>query len=162
MAVQCRDLLFVIEGVHGENFHRIDLVFLCDCLGKAECAAPCKDTSQIGFEWLDLSVLNRLPLFPSKLRRPIMNFYEEKNTQNTSEMRRLETRNVSSRDLFAQASLEIKTGKINIQVLIDSHLHGIVKRVHLHAKPVTVHVIHIDAAALRIDNPVFVRLGEAM
>jgi len=86
----------------------------------------------------------------------------EKNTQNTSEMRRLETRNVSSRDLFAQASLEIKTGKINIQVLIDSHLHGIVKRVHLHAKPVTVHVIHIDAAALRIDNPVFVRLGEAM
>ncbi|MCI9386872.1 MAG: NUDIX domain-containing protein [Lachnospiraceae bacterium] len=78
MAVQCRDLLFVIEGVHGENFHRIDLVFLCDCLGKAECAAPCKDTSQIGFEWLDLSVLNRLPLFPSKLRRPIMNFYEGK------------------------------------------------------------------------------------
>lgn len=78
MEVQCRDLLFVIEGVHGENFHRIDLVFLCDYLGKAECAALHKDTSQIGFEWLDLSVLNRLPLFPSKLRRPIMNFYEGK------------------------------------------------------------------------------------
>ncbi len=78
MEVQCRDLLFVIEGVHGENFHRIDLVFLCDYLGKAECAARHKDTSQIGFEWLDLSVLNRLPLFPSKLRRPIMNFYEGK------------------------------------------------------------------------------------
>lgn len=27
---------------------------------------------------LDLSELNRLPLFPSKLRRPIMNFYEGK------------------------------------------------------------------------------------
>ena len=37
--VQCKDLLFVIEGVHGESFHRIDLVFLCDYLGKAESAA---------------------------------------------------------------------------------------------------------------------------
>ncbi len=36
------------------------------------------NTNQIGFDWLDLSILNRLPLFPSKLRRPIMNFYEGK------------------------------------------------------------------------------------
>ena len=76
--VKCKDLLFVIEGVHGESFHRIDLVFLCDYLGKAENATPHNDTNQIGFDWLDLSVLNRLPLFPSKLRRPIMNFYEGK------------------------------------------------------------------------------------
>lgn len=76
--VQCRDLLFVIEGVHGESFHRIDLVFLCDYLGEAKNAALHNDTNQIGFDWLDLSVLNRLPLYPSKLRRPIMNFYEGK------------------------------------------------------------------------------------
>lgn len=33
--VKCKDLLFVIEGVHGESFHRMDLVFLCDYLGTA-------------------------------------------------------------------------------------------------------------------------------
>jgi ADP-ribose pyrophosphatase YjhB (NUDIX family) len=76
--VKCKDLLFVIEGVHGESFHRIDLVFLCDYLGKATNAKLHSDTNQIGFDWLDLSVLNRLPLYPSKLRRPIMNFYEGK------------------------------------------------------------------------------------
>jgi ADP-ribose pyrophosphatase YjhB (NUDIX family) len=76
--VKCKDLLFVIEGVHGESFHRIDLVFLCDYLGKAANANLHSDTNQIGFDWLDLSVLNRLPLYPSKLRRPIMNFYEGK------------------------------------------------------------------------------------
>lgn len=76
--VKCKDLLFVIEGAHGENFHRIDLVFLCDYLGKARNATIHNDTNQIGFDWLDLSALNRLPLFPSKLRRPIMSFYEGK------------------------------------------------------------------------------------
>ena len=80
--VQCKDLLFVIEGVHGESFHRIDLVFLCDGLGEAKNAALHKDRNQIGFEWLDLSILNRLPLFPSKLRRPIMNFYKGKEYKN--------------------------------------------------------------------------------
>lgn len=53
-------------------------MFLCDYLGKANNAASHIDTNQIGFDWLDLPVLNRLPLFPSKLRRPIMNFYEGK------------------------------------------------------------------------------------
>lgn len=76
--VKCKDLLFVIEGVHGESFHRVDLVFLCNYLGKAKNAELHNDTNQIGFDWLDLSELNRLPLYPSKLRRPIMNFYEGK------------------------------------------------------------------------------------
>ena len=80
--VKCKDLLFVIEGVHGESFHRIDLVFLCDFIGKATNANLHSDTNQIGFDWLDLSVLNRLPLYPSKLRRPIMNFYEGKEYTN--------------------------------------------------------------------------------
>ena len=76
--VKFKDLLFVIEGVHGESFHRMDLVFLCDYLGNAQNATIHSDTNQIGFDWLDLSILNRLPLFPSKLRRPIMNYYEGK------------------------------------------------------------------------------------
>lgn len=76
--VKCKELLFVIEGVRGESFHRVDLVFLCDYLGKALDAAIHSDTNQIGVDWLDLSRLNQLPLFPSKLRRPIMNFYEGK------------------------------------------------------------------------------------
>ena len=76
--VKCKELLFVIEGVHGESFHRIDLVFLCDYLGKAKNAILYNDTNQVGFDWLNLSELNSLPLFPSKLRRPIMNFYEKK------------------------------------------------------------------------------------
>ena len=74
----CKELLFVIEGVNGERFHRIDLVFSCDCLGKAENAERHNDVNQVGVEWLDISTLNGLPLFPSKLRRPIMNFYEGK------------------------------------------------------------------------------------
>lgn len=78
MEVRCKDLLFVIEGVHGEDFHRVDLVFLCDYLGEAPDAALHSDTNQIGVEWLDLSILNRLPLYPSRLRCPIMNFYEGK------------------------------------------------------------------------------------
>lgn len=76
--VKCKDLLFVIEGVNGESFHRIHLVFLCDYLGKATNVNLHSDTNQFGFDWLDLSALNRLPLYPSKLRRPIMNFYEGK------------------------------------------------------------------------------------
>ncbi len=76
--VKCKDLLFVIEGVHGESFHRVDLVFLCEYLGKAENAVLQGDTNQVGFDWLELSELNALPLYPSKLRRPIMNFYEGK------------------------------------------------------------------------------------
>ncbi len=78
MAVRCKELLFVIEGVHGEPFHRIDLVFSCDYLGNAAGAALHSDTNQIGFDWLDVSLLNKLPLYPSRLRRPIMDFYEGK------------------------------------------------------------------------------------
>ena len=84
-----RGAAFVIEGVHGESFHRIDLVFLCDYLGETANAVLHHDTNQVGVEWLDLSGLNKLPLYPSKLRRPIMNFIREKNTESILEMKRL-------------------------------------------------------------------------
>ena len=78
LEVRCGELLLVIEGVHGESFNRIDLVFLCDYLGETANAVLHHDTNQVGVEWLDLSGLNKLPLYPSKLRRPIMNFYQGK------------------------------------------------------------------------------------
>lgn len=76
--VEVKDLVFVIEGVHGEDFHRVDMVFLCKYLGQQEDAERICDTNQAGFKWLDISTLNTAPLYPSKLRRQIMNLQEGK------------------------------------------------------------------------------------
>lgn len=76
--VEVKDLVFVIEGVHGEDFHRVDMVFSCEYLGRQEDAERICDTNQAGFEWLDISTLNTAPLYPSKLRRQIMNLQEGK------------------------------------------------------------------------------------
>ena len=78
LRVECRELLFVIEGVSGERFHRVDHVFLCEYIGEADSPALHMDTNQAGVDWLDISRLNALPLYPSRLRRQIMNFYEGK------------------------------------------------------------------------------------
>lgn len=79
--VAAKELVFVIEGMHGEPFHRVDLVFLCEYIGEIENATLQSDYNQVGFEWLDISTLNRVPLYPSKLRRQIMNLYEGKSYQ---------------------------------------------------------------------------------
>ena len=78
LQVEVKDLAFVIEGLHGEQFHRVDLVFLCEYIGKAENAVLQSDTNQVGYDWLDIETLNTTPLYPSKLRRQIMNLYERK------------------------------------------------------------------------------------
>ena len=78
LQVEVKDLAFVIEGVHGERFHRVDLVFLCEYIGEMERATLQGDTNQVGYDWLDIKTLNTAPLYPSKLRRPIMNLYEGK------------------------------------------------------------------------------------
>ncbi len=78
IVVECRDLLFVVEGVHGETFHRVDLIFSCEYIADAPGAALHSDTNQVGIEWLDISTLNLQPLYPSKLRRQIMNYYQGK------------------------------------------------------------------------------------
>lgn len=72
------ELAFVVEGVRGERFHRVDLVFLCEYIGEIPGAALHGDMNQIGFGWLDIKTLNAQPLYPSKLRRQIMNLYEGK------------------------------------------------------------------------------------
>lgn len=78
LKVEVKDLAFVIEGLHGEKFHRVDLVFLCKYIAKIENAVLQADTNQVGYDWLDIKTLNTAPLYPSKLRRQIMNLYEGK------------------------------------------------------------------------------------
>lgn len=78
LQVEVKDLVFVIEGLHGEKFHRVDLVFLCEYKGEIENAVLQSDTNQVGYDWLDIKTLNTAPLYPSKLRRPIMNLHEGK------------------------------------------------------------------------------------
>jgi 8-oxo-dGTP pyrophosphatase MutT (NUDIX family) len=76
--VTVHDLAFVVEGAQGEAFHRVDLVFQCEYLEEIPGAKLHGDTHQIGFDWLSLSDLNTTPLYPSRLRRQIMNLYEGK------------------------------------------------------------------------------------
>ena len=78
LEVEVKELAFVIEGLHGEKFHRVDLVFLCEYKGTIENATLQSDTNQVGYDWLDIKALNTSPLYPSKLRRQIMNLYEGK------------------------------------------------------------------------------------
>ena len=75
--VKAGDAAFVIEGAEGEPDHRVDIVFRCEYLGP--CSAEQQpDHNQIGVEWLEIGTLNRTPLYPSRLRRPIMNLQEGK------------------------------------------------------------------------------------
>lgn len=76
--VTAKELVFVVEGVYCEKFHRVDLVFLCDYIGEIDNATLQGDTNQVGYDWLDIKTLNHAPLYPSKLRRQIMNLYEGK------------------------------------------------------------------------------------
>lgn len=76
--IEAKELVFVVEGAHGESFHRVDLVFLCEYIGEIKNAKLHGDTNQTGYEWLDIKTLNTTPLYPSKLRRQIMNLYEGK------------------------------------------------------------------------------------
>ena len=77
LSVKAGDAVFVIEGANGEEHHRVDIVFRCELIGNS-AAEFHPDNNQIGYEWLDIATLNTTPLYPSKLRRPIMNLYEGK------------------------------------------------------------------------------------
>ena len=78
LEVEPKELVFVVEGVQGETFHRVDLVFLCEYIRPIENAVLHGDTNQAGVEWLDIKTLNTSKLYPSKLRRQIMNLAEGK------------------------------------------------------------------------------------
>lgn len=81
LEVEPKELVFVVEGVQGESFHRVDLVFLCEYIRPLENARLHSDTNQTGVEWLDIKTLNTSKLYPSKLRRQIMNLVEGKPTR---------------------------------------------------------------------------------
>lgn len=78
--VEPKSLEFIIEGLHGESFHRVDLVFLCDYIEKIENAKIHKDKNQIGFEWLSIENLMNEPLYPSKLRSQIIRLFNNEKT----------------------------------------------------------------------------------
>ena len=71
----CRE---VSEELGIENFHRVDLIFSCEYIDNIPDAVLHGDTNQVGIGWLDISTLDLQPLYPSKLRRQIMNYYQGK------------------------------------------------------------------------------------
>ena len=74
VSVRAKEAAFIIEGAQGEPHHRVDIVFLCDDLGETGRATHA-DQNQAGFEWLPIATLNTAPLYPSRLRRAIMNLH---------------------------------------------------------------------------------------
>ncbi|WP_426348595.1 NUDIX domain-containing protein [Alloiococcus sp. CFN-8] len=78
--VEPKSLEFVIEGVRGESFHRVDLVFLCEYISEIQGAEIISDCNQIGYDWLSIENLINEPLYPSRLRKQIMNLYNGEET----------------------------------------------------------------------------------
>lgn len=111
IAIECKELLFVVEGVHGENFHRVDLIFSCEYIDNIPDAVLHGDTNQVGIGWLDISTLNLQPLYPSKLRRQIMNYYQGKPTKYILETKKPVIRNVWIRSM--QHLLQIRCAPFN-------------------------------------------------
>lgn len=74
-------LEFVIEGVTGEKFHRVDLLFLCRYISEIPGVEVKGDHNQIGFEWIDVESLDQQALYPRKLRNQIKLLYQGKPTQ---------------------------------------------------------------------------------
>ncbi len=75
IAVTVQELAFVVEGMYGEAFHRVDLVFLCTYEADLPDAQIHGDANQAGVVWLAIDGLENQPLYPSKLRRQIVNLY---------------------------------------------------------------------------------------
>ena len=65
----------MIEGLTGESFHRVDLVFLCRYEADIPAAKISEDTNQAGVDWLRVEDLEKLPLYPSRLRKQIVRLY---------------------------------------------------------------------------------------
>lgn len=74
------DLAFVIEGLHSEDFHRIDLVFRCEVERPVEAGEieHCDDQNQVGIEWIPVETIQKAPLYPWRLRKPIYELFHGK------------------------------------------------------------------------------------
>lgn len=78
VTVKAEELAFIVEGRYGESFHRVDLIFLCSYIAEIPDAELECDTHQAGVEWLKIDTLESTPLYPSKLRRQIVNLYHNR------------------------------------------------------------------------------------
>lgn len=78
VSVTVGDLAFVIEGAQGESFHRVDLVFWCRYEGDLPDAPHHGDTGQVGARWVPVGTLLDAPLYPSRLRRAILDRAQRK------------------------------------------------------------------------------------
>lgn len=74
MLVRATELAFVIEGKKSAA-HRVDLVFHCEIEGEAIGVAHQGDVNQVGTAWISLDTLEQEPLYPSRLRRAISEWY---------------------------------------------------------------------------------------
>ncbi len=77
------DLAFVIEGLHGEDYHRIDMVFRC-VLERAVKDGEIEhqdDINQTGTAWIPVETIKQAPLYPSKLRKPIYDLFHGNETK---------------------------------------------------------------------------------
>ena len=74
MLVRATELAFVIEGKKSAA-HRVDLVFHCEIEGEAIGVAHQGDVNQVGTAWIPLDTLEQEPLYPSRLRRAISEWY---------------------------------------------------------------------------------------
>lgn len=79
--VKAKSLEFVVEGVTGERFHRVDLVFLCEFIREVPGSEIKGDHNQVGFDWLPIESLMDAPLYPSRLRQQIINLHLGRATQ---------------------------------------------------------------------------------
>ncbi len=79
--IEPKSLKFVVEGLDGEPFHRVDLVFLCEYIGEIKNIEIQGDRNQVGLEWIAIDNLKTVLFYPSKLREPIIRFYHNEETE---------------------------------------------------------------------------------
>ncbi|GHV87108.1 DNA mismatch repair protein MutT [Spirochaetia bacterium] len=70
--IEPKSLVFIREGLNGEPYHRIDLVFLCKYIKEIENMVIEKDYNQIGNEWIKIDNLMNITLYPLIIREEII------------------------------------------------------------------------------------------
>ncbi len=84
--IQIEELLFIREYIginhefseHDSDTHQIECMFRCRLLDNQEPKPGTNpDINQIGFEWLDLNIINKYRLYPKDLRTVFANLEHE-------------------------------------------------------------------------------------
>ena len=69
-----KKLLFIREGFREES-HRIEMMFVCDIIGKNEKAELSYDPNQIGTKWLSIDNILHENLEPADMRNIIKQYF---------------------------------------------------------------------------------------